>query len=201
MPDDSVRDAAVFAVMKKVDDIAARWNDARAEADHAREQLKTADEQQKICASQYEDCKVTARLFGFDLDVEWKAYLARQHRADTAAEAQANSIPASGSGIDTEETKRPTIREFVLETAKQAYPNHIRAVELRRQLETKGIITHEKTIGMTLYRLSKEQLLRRSGRSWFFVAGDNPKDSGAQDEGNPGDQPGSINPAEIGGGL
>jgi hypothetical protein len=34
---------------------------------------------------------------------------------------------------------------------------------------TFGEPLHSKTVGMTLYRLSKDGLVRREGHNWFFV--------------------------------
>lgn len=50
-----------------------------------------------------------------------------------------------------------------------AHPDPVRAAALREKLEMAGIKTHEKTVGMTLYRLLREGKLRREGWDWFFI--------------------------------
>jgi len=44
-----------------------------------------------------------------------------------------------------------------------------KARDIRVHLKDKGITMHEKTVGMTLYRLSKENLARRDGRAWYPI--------------------------------
>jgi hypothetical protein len=64
-----------------------------------------------------------------------------------------------------------SIREAVLDLAKAAFPQAVFAAELRKALEKqRGGTLHDKTIGMTLYRLSKDGLMRREGqKNWFYV--------------------------------
>lgn len=65
--------------------------------------------------------------------------------------------------------RRPPLREIVLEQLKITAPAERKAAELREYIErTYGEIIHEKTVGMTLYRLSKEGLVRRDGHNWFL---------------------------------
>ena len=70
-------------------------------------------------------------------------------------------------------TPVPTVREFILQEAQKSYPEPVRAGDLRRRMhEQYGAQVHEKTFGMTLYRLSKEDLppIQRRGRQdWYFV--------------------------------
>lgn len=85
--------------------------------------------------------------------------------------------------------KEPRIRDITLECLRAAAPSGMKSAEIRSLLaNTHNIKTHEKTVGMTLYRLSTERLVRRSGRTWFFV----PPDAGTENPG--GDTPGPINP-------
>lgn len=82
---------------------------------------------------------------------------------------------------------RPSLREVVLDQLRQR-PSGAKAADLRDYIErTFGEEIHEKTVGMTLYRLSKESLVRRDGHIWFSAA------ATAVTE-NPGaDTPGSDN--------
>lgn len=66
--------------------------------------------------------------------------------------------------------KAPKIKDFVADSLRKAGDHGIKAAEIRLLLQaTHNIETHEKTVGMTLYRLSREGLARRDGITWFFV--------------------------------
>jgi hypothetical protein len=97
-----------------------------------------------------EDCQAAARLFGVALD-----------------ETEPTPAPALPNGSSNRE-KLP-IRMMVLDELKRAYPNPVRAGPLRQALLDRGINTHEKTVGMTLYRLSLNRLSNRIGLDWYYV--------------------------------
>jgi hypothetical protein len=64
----------------------------------------------------------------------------------------------------------PTIREIALMRLREAGNEGARAKTIREYVQsTYGVEIHEKTVGMTLYRLLKEGLVRREGHVWFFV--------------------------------
>jgi hypothetical protein len=64
---------------------------------------------------------------------------------------------------------RPPIREIVLSQLRAVGASGSKSAILRDHIErTYGAIVHEKTVGMTLYRLLKEGLIRRDGHTWFF---------------------------------
>jgi hypothetical protein len=94
----------------------------------------------------------------------------------------------TAAGDSTAET--PRIRDRVLAYLEAKYPSGCLASELREHLlNSFGTETHEKTVGMTLYRLSKQGLVTRKGRTWFFAA-EGTKDSAGDDrplEGEYGD--------------
>jgi hypothetical protein len=63
-----------------------------------------------------------------------------------------------------------SVREFVLDALKTKAAEGARAAEIRTSYEAaRNTKLHDKTIGMTLYRLSKDNLVRRDGRTWFYV--------------------------------
>jgi hypothetical protein len=84
---------------------------------------------------------------------------------------------------------RPTLREAVLSRLAAAEDRGLKAAPIREWFETTfGEQIHEKTVGMTLYRLQKEGLVRHEGHVWFLVP---PK----AETGNPGAvTPGPFNP-------
>jgi hypothetical protein len=63
----------------------------------------------------------------------------------------------------------PNIKDFVLTRLQQAGGEGVKVASIKEFIAGKGIEMHEKTVGMTLYRLSKDRLARRDGRMWFFV--------------------------------
>lgn len=114
---------------------------------------------------QLEDCHAAARLFGIALD-------------DPPPRGAARVTP-NGNG----NREKLSVRLMVLEELKQAFPHPVRAGTVRKLLQEKGINVHEKTVGMTLYRLSlgDRPLSRRSGRlDWYYVPdGEEQPSSGA----------------------
>jgi hypothetical protein len=63
----------------------------------------------------------------------------------------------------------PRIRDIVLAKLKEAGQNGLRAKMIRDFIqETFKRDIHEKTVGMTLYRLSQDNLAYRVGITWFF---------------------------------
>lgn len=109
------------------------------------------------------DCHAAARLFGFDLIAE---------AAKLDGPPQSPSAPALSGALPPEAPAPKTqisVRKFVLNAAKMAHPQSVRASDLRHELEQAGMETHEKTVGMTLYRLLKKGLVRRVKADWFYV--------------------------------
>lgn len=67
---------------------------------------------------------------------------------------------------------KPTVRDALLSRLQQVHPKGAKAADLRQYLEQAyAMKLHEKTCGMTLYRLSQEDppKVRRQGHTWFFV--------------------------------
>ena len=88
------------------------------------------------------------------------------------------------------ENQVPTIRELTVEWLKTAGDSGIKAATIRQQIESKYHINlHDKTVGMTLWRLSQDGLARREGHTWFFVP------PTAETENPGGEAPGSNSPS------
>lgn len=71
----------------------------------------------------------------------------------------------------SQETVRPPVREIALALLRSAGPEGMKASEIRKHIDENfagGI--HEKTVGMTLYRLLQDNQVRRDGHTWFYVA-------------------------------
>lgn len=71
------------------------------------------------------------------------------------------------------EASSPKIGDAILEYLRMVGKNGARVSELKHHLSsTYGLETHEKTPGMTLYRLSQQEppLVRREGRVWYAAS-------------------------------
>jgi hypothetical protein len=73
---------------------------------------------------------------------------------------------------DTElSPEMPRIGEIILDRLNIAGAEGSKAAEIRRFIfNTYDADIHEKTVGMTLYRLQKDGVVRRDGRLWFLAS-------------------------------
>ena len=74
--------------------------------------------------------------------------------------------------LDEEHPKEmPRVADIILERLKVASAEGSKAAEIRRYIfKTYKADIHEKTVGMTLYRLQKEGVVRREGHVWFLAS-------------------------------
>lgn len=64
----------------------------------------------------------------------------------------------------------PKISDAILDFLRSVGDRGAHVADIKRHLsDVHSIETHEKTPGMTLYRLSKEKLVRREGRVWYAI--------------------------------
>jgi hypothetical protein len=64
----------------------------------------------------------------------------------------------------------PRVSDIVLDRLKKAAEKGSKASPMQTYIEsTYGKKIHDKTVGMTLYRLQKEGLVRRDGHTWFIT--------------------------------
>lgn len=116
-----------------------------------------------------EGCRTVAKLFHFDLPE-----VAQESDNQDSSKAAPPSIEVSESqkkrGSRQKSVSDGTVKEFVLNHMKEIYPETIRSRNLQEIYEREtGQIVHEKTIGMTLYRLLKDGLVSRDGWNWQLV--------------------------------
>ena len=161
MSDQSVLRAATTA---KFRELIVAFDASRERVDEFNQAIAAEQALQDHLQTQAQKCYATAELFGFDLV------------AALAAEADRSDGPASittfaPSTIPAWTASRPTVREFILERAREAYPNAVRAKSLKAEYErTYGGDIHVKTMGMTLYRTAlRDGSMRRLGWDWFYV--------------------------------
>ncbi|AEH85351.1 hypothetical protein Mesop_0859 [Mesorhizobium opportunistum WSM2075] len=89
----------------------------------------------------------------------------------------------SGHSRNVDESHTPKIKDIVLERLRQAGDAGARASEIKEFVSAQGIEMHEKTVGMTLYRLSNEGSVHREGRTWVFIPESERDDRGLVAEG------------------
>jgi hypothetical protein len=116
------------------------------------------------------DCFAAARVFEFDLIAEFQREAEngfRQSALETPDAISASLISLKPVAIVRSER---TIKDLILWVTEREYPKPVRALNIRNELAKQGYNVHEKTVGMTLYRLSKKDFVRRIGRlDWYFV--------------------------------
>jgi hypothetical protein len=101
-----------------------------------------------------DDLDKSARVFGLDVIEAYEPV----HTDDE----DDGAIPEDG-------TTGPLIRDIILDALRNAYPEPLRVSQLKPLAERViGRPVHFKTPGMTLYRLSKDGLVTRDGRDWYF---------------------------------
>jgi len=195
MPDQEMRNpqdaraAAIFAAVCKFRDLHIEWHSALQEQEHGKIIVQQAKERKRSVNAQYAQLVAMAELFGFDVQEEFRKDQERQQQLPNQSPS-ANQIVNMAEDVTEENPK--TVKEHAIRAAELAYPNSIRASTLRQKLEEMGIKVHEKTVGMTLYRLSKDGMLRRDGWDWFFVPEDERRPAAPQGEESPGDEPGLL---------
>ncbi|MBS0473038.1 MAG: hypothetical protein JSR60_18355 [Proteobacteria bacterium] len=81
----------------------------------------------------------------------------------------ASPVPSSPAPATTE--GMPKIADIVLERLKMAGKVGLKATSIREHIEqTYHAQIHEKTVGMTLYRLQKAGEVTRDGHTWFVAS-------------------------------
>lgn len=78
--------------------------------------------------------------------------------------------PEAVAATDRElRSRQPKVRDLVLDRLREVGIGGDKAASIRGRIEAQNSLRlHEKTVGMTLYRLSKEGLVHRKGQTWFY---------------------------------
>jgi hypothetical protein len=167
----------------------ARWNMAfylsKAEEAIRDEAIKKIEEHKKTITA----CKEACRSFGYDRDnaENWdeavrlfseKANELYNRTRPEGLPVLTNRKPKSEEATLPEEpaprleTPTPTVKEIALGCLALAADAGLKAADIRVFIEKNYpdlSDIHDKTVGMTLYRLLKDDLVRREGHTWFFV--------------------------------
>ena len=138
-------DAAKAAIVRRFREVAQAFFESEERQKAARAQVEAEGQTQQSLLAVSNDCHAAARLLGFDL---------------IAALAAFSQVAPPQS-----------IADSVLALTEAAYPEPVRAAWLQAEIEKqRGARLHFKTIGMSLYRLSKQGLVERKGqKDWVFV--------------------------------
>lgn len=156
----SDQEAARAVVVRRFQEIAQAYGESQERQKYHQDQVELEAQQQASLGAVANDCHAAARLLGFDLIAALATY--NKDAANTAIHAPPPQQQIMG----------PTgpVSDVVLLMAELAYPEPVRAAALQAEIEKDRGPLHYKTIGMTLYRLSKQGLMRRQGqKDWFFV--------------------------------
>jgi uncharacterized protein (UPF0335 family) len=132
------------------------------------QQIEDLNHRKSYLEAKAQDCHAAARLFGFDVVAAAASIDAQNTTHGPPQIPPSNTIPPK-IAKSNEDTGGINIRQFVLDEAQRAFPDPVRAKNLRESLKAKGRDVHDKTMGMTLYRLSKEGEMRRDGWDWYYV--------------------------------
>lgn len=98
----------------------------------------------------------------------------RQNVVETLPGDQGGTVPGENP------PSAPTIGDAILSYLRSVDSAGANIGQIKQYLASVyGIETHEKTPGMTLYRLLKQKKVRRVGRVWFYVASVPQPNSGA----------------------
>lgn len=186
-----IRAAAIKAAIGKYLELGREYHAAKREKERAEAAKNAADARLLAAVDGHAQLVNMGRLFGFDLVKEYQAWDEKQSRLPNS-KLRAEPATATEIAAAVVEADKPklTIKDQVAAAARDSYPNPVRASALRKQLEVSGLSIHEKTIGMTLYRLSREGVIRRQGWDWFFVPESQRENVAPKDEESLGDEPG-----------
>jgi len=94
---------------------------------------------------------------------------ARRKIADALATVGPLPQTAAARAVATK-AEMPRVSDIVLDRLKTAGAKGSKAAPIQDYIETTyGTKIHDKTVGMTLYRLQKDGRVRRRGHTWFIV--------------------------------
>ena len=155
-------DAAKAAIVRRFREVAQAFFESEERQKAARAQVEAEGQTQQSLLAVSNDCHAAARLLGFDLIAALAAF------SQVEANAAIHSAPPPQQQVIA---PPQSIADSVLALTEAAYPEPVRAAWLQAEIEKqRGARLHFKTIGMSLYRLSKQGLVERKGqKDWVFV--------------------------------
>lgn len=163
-----------------------RVQDERKQARRAKEE---AEARYDAADAKWRRIRSAFGAFGFDItgDTLWDEIrraigeeawdesfsLARPYGADEEEgeeTATAGSSDSAALPLDDLHSPGARVRDIALQQLREAGTKGLKASAIRQHIHSVvGRELHGKTVGMTLYRLSREGLVRREGHTWFAV--------------------------------
>jgi len=148
------REAAGVEYRAKRADALKRLSSAERAEQRAKERREEAERELR-------ELDIGARAFGIDLLLKGD---------DGGVVVIQTKQPEVGSGTEPPAAEGQSARQIILMALERAYPNGLRASELRKVVERElGREVHYKTPGMTLYRLQEQEIVRRDGYDWSLA--------------------------------
>ena len=162
LPDEMLRGDALEAIADKRRGLEEQHAEVRALIQNEMKRLRSIERE-------LEDCDAASRIFG-------QHEAAEDTNEVTAAGQPKITSPRELGGTPSPFTQtvpslKPSFKEAAIEFLQKVYPRGLKATHIRALAQSHyGIGAHEKTAGMTLYRLKKEGLVRRNGLYWYSLA-------------------------------
>jgi hypothetical protein len=151
------------------------------------------EEQKKANESKRVDLAAAFRVYGIDIsdDEAWKAFITEYMDEILAARSSSSGGVAEQAGpMHLAVTAKPNIANLILQRLQEMAGQGQKSSDIKRWLKNAhNIEVHDKTPGMSLYRLSQEKPPRvhRKGHTWFF---------GPPQEGE-AENPGAVTPGQA----
>jgi hypothetical protein len=153
--------------------ILTRYRQLCADHDTAQQNVERMQQHQLGLMAQINDCFAAARLFGFDLVAEFQ-HEAKGDPSQLPLQAPEPIIPPLFPvGATPTPRRERKVKDLVLDAVAAAFPLPAKVADIRRDLASKGITIHQKTVGMSLWRWLQHGCVRREGQSWYFVPPEN----------------------------
>lgn len=125
------------------------------------------------------DLQAAGRVFGIAVDLpkdEGDADDSTRHAilktlfTVAAEQSKNNETKTPAAKAVATKAEMPRVSDIVLDRLKEAGKAGTKAAPIQHYIETTyGTKIHDKTVGMTLYRLQKDGLVRRDGYTWFIA--------------------------------
>jgi hypothetical protein len=128
------------------------------------EKLRTATSLFGIDPSSQDFYRDVRNVLGDDLLIA--AYELSGGQSESSGTASIDDVNALLS-TDKPDPDESRIKGLVLQNVRASGTSGIRAKTIIVALRTRGIVMHDKTVGMTLYRLSLDGTVSRKGRDWY----------------------------------
>jgi ribonuclease D len=162
-----------------------RWSRLWTWHNHYAAVRNDAESHLKTIEVNLQDCKAAFRQLGHDVDSQesWQGVQAEYAEDWKLALEEAAKLPPQTPNVPepapesisemASAPEMPRIADIVIERLKEAGDKGTRAAVIRTYIEAKySRPIHEKTVGMTLFRLRKKGLVRRDKQTWFITAHD-----------------------------